>query len=71
MIASPRNPDLLAIVQKVAPGIVLIDETFQCQTVPAMPRFRLRQAYLLQKAMQPQRSVLLAPGESWDVSVRR
>lgn len=71
LIASPRNPHLLEIVQKVAPGVVLIDETFQCQTVPALPRFRLRQAYLLQKAMQPQRSVLLAPGESWDVTVRR
>ncbi len=71
MIVSPRNPELLAIVQKVAPGLVVLDEAFLCQTLPRLQRISLRDCYQLQKAMQPQRSILLAPGESWDIAAPR
>ncbi len=67
MIASPRNPRLLEIVAKVQPQLVILDDAFLCQSLPQLPRMSLKSLYLLQKALQPRRSLLLAPGESWDV----
>jgi hypothetical protein len=68
MILTPRNADSLAIVAKVQPRLVLVDEGFRCQSLPTMPRITLRELHAFQRAMQPQRSLLLAPGESWDVT---
>lgn len=67
MILSPRNPLAPAIVAKVLPGLVVLDDSFLCQSRPGMPRVTLRSLYQLQKVLQPQRSLLLAPGETWDV----
>ena len=53
------------------PGLVVLDDTFTCQSFPNLPRVGLRNLHELQKAMQPQKSVLLAPGESIDVSETR
>lgn len=66
-IASPANPELLAIVRKAAPGVVLIDDTFLPQVDAAVSRFTLRELHQLQQAL-PAPSVLLAPGESWTVT---
>ena len=71
MIASPSNSQLLPIVRKVNPGLVVIDDTFLCQSLPRVQRLSLHQLYTLQKVLQPQRSILLAPGESWDVTLAR
>jgi hypothetical protein len=68
MVLSPHNPRLLQIVAKVRPGLILIDDAFCCQTLPGLPRLQLRDLHSLQKALQPWRSLLLAPGESWDVT---
>jgi len=68
LLLTPRNPDALKIVAKVKPGLVVIDETFGPETFPNQPRARLADLFRLQKALGSQRSVLLAPGESWDVA---
>jgi len=70
MLLSPRNPQSVEIANKVKPGLILIDEGFRCQAMPNVPRIRLRDLHALQKALQPHRSLLLAPGESWDVTRR-
>ncbi|MBM4060823.1 MAG: hypothetical protein FJ265_06975 [Planctomycetes bacterium] len=71
MVASPRNPALLEIVRRVAPGLVVLDDAFLCSGAPGVQRISLRDLYQLQKAMQPQRSLLLAPGEGWDIPAPR
>ena len=68
LLLSPRNPEALRIVQRVKPGLVVIDESFLTDTYPNQPRARLRDLHSLQKALGTQRSLLLAPGESWDVA---
>ena len=69
-IVSPRNPDLLAIVQKVAPALVTIDDAFTCSSHPTQPRLSLRELFALQQELRPVPSVLLAPGESWTVRAK-
>lgn len=68
MLLSPRNPDALEIAAKANPGLIVIDDSFLCQSVPGIPRMALTNLHLLQKALLPRPSVLLAPGESWDVA---
>ncbi|MCA8978247.1 MAG: hypothetical protein KDC98_26200, partial [Planctomycetes bacterium] len=68
MLLSPRNADLPRIVAKVKPGLVLLDEGFLCQSMADFPRVSLRDLLTIQKALQPTPSLLLAPGESWDVT---
>jgi hypothetical protein len=70
MILSPRNSDLLAIVARVGPRLVVLDDTFLCQTVPSLQRLSLRDLHSLQQAIRTTPSVLLAPGESWDVAAK-
>jgi hypothetical protein len=67
-VASPRNPDLVEVLRKVAPGLVVIDDAFTCQAHPTQPRIALHDIHLLQQELRPLRSVLLAPGESWTVT---
>lgn len=67
MILSPRNPEALEIAKKANPGLIVIDDSFLCETAPGIPRMALHNLHLLQKALLPQSSLLLAPGESWDV----
>jgi len=71
MLLSPRNAEALTIVRKVAPRLVVLDDSFLCQSFPNIPRIGLRTLHTLQKALQPQKSLLLAPGESWDVTAPR
>lgn len=71
VLLSPRNPNSVAIVRKVAPSIVLIDDVFTCQTHPTLPRVTLANAHALQKELSGAASVLLAPGESWTVKVKQ
>ncbi|MCA8952892.1 MAG: hypothetical protein KDE27_25505 [Planctomycetes bacterium] len=68
LILSPRNPHVPEIIAKATPGVVLFDEAFLCQSLPDVPRVNLETFHTIQKALQPQPSVLLAPGESWDVA---
>lgn len=67
MLLTPRNAELPDIVRKAGPAIVLLDDAFLCQSLPGVSRASLRTLHTIQKALQPQRSVLLAPGESWEV----
>ncbi len=68
MIASPYNPALLDIVAKGRPRLVILDETMVGQALPNLPRVNLRKLHQVQKNLQPQPSLILAPGESWDIA---
>ena len=63
-----RNPRGPAIARATNPGVVILDEGFQCASFPGAERLKLRTMHALQKALLPSGSVLLAPGEAWDVS---
>jgi len=67
MILSPRNGDAVAIAQRVKPGLVVLDDGFLCQSRSNARRVSLRDLYGLQRALLPTKSLILAPGESWDV----
>jgi hypothetical protein len=67
MLLSPRNGDAPAIVRKVAPRLVILDEAFVCQSRPDTPRIPLRDFLAMQAHLLPTPSVVLAPGESWTV----
>ena len=67
LILSPRNVRALAVARAANPGVILIDDGFLCADLPGSTRIGLRGLHALQKALLPMRSVLLAPGESWDV----
>jgi hypothetical protein len=67
MILSPLNAEAVAMVRKVQPAMVIIDDAFICQSQPVLPRLTLAQIHAMQAELRPTRSVLLAPGESWDV----
>jgi hypothetical protein len=69
-IVSPRNPELPAIVQKLTPGLVVVDDGFVCQSHPTTVRVTLKDGFALQQALAPTPSILLAPGESWNVTGR-
>jgi len=71
VIASPLNANLPAILGKFDPGLVIIDDGFLCQVLPNVPRMSLRDLHNLQKVLQPLPSLLLAPGESWDIALPR
>ncbi|HEX6811495.1 MAG TPA: hypothetical protein VF384_07720 [Planctomycetota bacterium] len=70
MILSSRNPDAVKIVQKVKPGLVVFDDAFYCHSHPSLVRVKLQDVHALQKALAPQPSLILAPGETWDVTVK-
>ena len=69
MILSPRNPEGPQIVRRVKPALVVMDEAFSCEAYPNLLRVGLKDLHALQRIMQSQRSLILAPGESWDISV--
>ena len=71
MILSPRNPHALRIADRVKPRLVLIDEGFLPQAYPNEPRVALRDLHALQRALGAQPSLLLAPGESWEVKAEK
>lgn len=66
-VVCPYAPELLAIVQKVRPRLVVIDDAFLPESNPDRPRMALRGLHALQQALAPTPSLLLAPGESWTV----
>jgi hypothetical protein len=70
MIVSPHNPAAPQLVARVAPELVLIDDAFGCSTSPNVARVQLREIHGLQRALQPRPSLVLAPGESWDVTAK-
>ncbi|MBX3462567.1 MAG: hypothetical protein KF830_05320 [Planctomycetes bacterium] len=67
LVLSPRNPEAPAIAARARPAVIAIDDAFVCQSRPDLPRMRLRDLHALQRFLQPLPSLLLAPGESWDV----
>lgn len=71
MILSPRNAEGPQIVRRVKPALVVMDEAFSCEAYPNLLRVGLKDLHALQRIMQTQRSLILAPGESWDISVAR
>ncbi|HLQ38235.1 MAG TPA: hypothetical protein VK348_10555, partial [Planctomycetota bacterium] len=68
LLLSPRNANAAAIARAADVELVLIDDLFLPQTFPQSRRVRLTDAFALQKDILPRRSVLLAPGESWDLT---
>ncbi|MFO1076634.1 MAG: hypothetical protein U1E73_02795 [Planctomycetota bacterium] len=67
MVLSPINPQLREIVAKARPALVILDDGFLCDVLPNFQRVSLRDLYAIQKALQPQPSLLLAPGEDWEI----
>ncbi|GAB4147756.1 MAG: hypothetical protein Fur0037_16020 [Planctomycetota bacterium] len=70
ILMTPRNPHAVQIARRIPCDVVILDDQFVPQTWVAWPRVRLRNLFALQKALLPTRSVLLAPGEHFDVSAR-
>lgn len=70
-IVSPRNPELVAIVRKVEPALVIVDDAFVCQSQATQPRVTLRDVFAIQQELRPVHSVLLAPGESWTLAAKK
>jgi hypothetical protein len=70
-IVSPRNPELVAIVRKLEPRLVMVDDAFTCQAQADLPRVSLRTVHAVQEALRPVRSVLLARREKHGQCPRR
>lgn len=69
LILSPRHPRATLVGQRLAAKLTVVDGVFECSVAPgAAGRFPLAQAFDLQNVLRPQRSILLAPGESLTVS---
>lgn len=68
LILSPHNTEGPAIVAKIQPRLVLIDDVFLGPSRADFPRLSLRDLHALQQAMRPVPSLILAPGESWTVT---
>lgn len=68
LILSPRNAEGLRIVEKVAPRLVVLDESFLPAAYPDLRRVALRDLHAQQRALGRWPSLLLAPAESWDVT---
>ncbi len=68
LILTARNAESIAIAQAVEPRLVLIDGAFECHQLPDVDRVDLRMAHTMQKVLLPTPSLLLAPGESWEIA---
>lgn len=69
LLLSPRNPIAPDIAAAVDARLTVIDDGFLCQTLPNAPRVSLALLHALQRALQPRQSLVLAPGESWDITL--
>ena len=67
LILSPRNVQAPAIAKAAKADVVFVDEGFLCSSIPGVARLKLATQHALQKALLPTPSIVLAPGESWDV----
>ena len=67
LIASSRNVEIVAIANKVKPGIILFDDAFMAENDAKVARVSLSNIHQLQRSLLPHKSVVLAPGESWTV----
>jgi len=67
VVLSPRNPEALAIAKIAEAGCIVLDDVLLCQSRPEVARMRLRDLHNLQRMLLPMPSLILAPGESWDV----
>jgi hypothetical protein len=67
LFLSPHNPERAALVEKLKPRLIIIDSGFRCRFRPDVERQKLKDLHALQKALLPYPSLLLAPGESWNV----
>lgn len=71
LLLSPRHPRGRPLAHRLAPGVVLVDEALQCAIGPgAIGRVPLQAAWDFQDGLRPLDSVLLAPGDSVDISPR-
>lgn len=68
LVLTARNPAAVELARTVAPDLVLIDGAFGCFQLPGVARVELRMAHALQKVLLPLPSLLLAPGESWELA---
>mgnify|MGYP003675496158 CR=1 FL=1 len=68
LIASSRNVEIVAIANKVKPGIILFDDAFMAENDAKVARVSLSNIHQLQRSLLPHKSVVLAPGESWTAS---
>lgn len=68
LIASSRNVAMVELCKRFEPRVVLFDDAFRCQSHPTTPRVTLGHLHALQRALLPFHSVVLAPGESWQVA---
>lgn len=71
MLASPYNPHLVEIVGRGKPRLLILDNAFEGRSHPNLPRPALRSLHQVQKNLGGQPSLILAPGESWDITRSR
>lgn len=71
MILSPRNPRAISIARKANVELIVLDDVFCCESLPNVRRVALADLHMLQKAILPKASLLLGPGESWDIANTR
>ena len=69
MIVSARNREVINLVKKAEPSMVLFDDAFLPQEYADVQRVRLSNLHNLQRRLLPCESVVLAPGESWTVQL--
>ena len=71
LILSPRNPRAVAVAAAADAPLIVVDDSFQCASLPGQARMSLEVLHAFQKALLPYQSVLLAPGESWDIQAQK
>ena len=70
LILSAQHPFYKAVVARLRPELVILDDVFVCADIPgpSEPRVRLERAWKHQSESPNTPSLLMAPGESYDVS---
>lgn len=66
-LLSVRNPRAAEVGRASRARLVVLDDLFLCQAFPGIPRNPVTDGFALQRELAPLPSLLLAPGESWDI----
>lgn len=70
LLLSAEHPRARAVAQRVSAGLVVWDDSLQCETARDIPRATLGYVNGLIEGCSPKRSVLLAPGDVIELPIR-
>ncbi len=68
LLLSARHPRARVVGQRLAAGLTILDDVLECSALQVSPRVSIVQAYELQRGLRPRSSMILAPGESCNIS---